>query len=363
MGAGAIVMMLVVIAGFFGFQMFGRAKLAAWQAERSPPPGRKRDEEAFAMLDGAHRAALVALERDDVAPAVAALAALREGAWNERATLLRYFRATITRGPLDAAIATSPNEPILHLLRAVQSMEWAWEARGGGGASGVSAEGWRKFEERMGLAEQDLNRAAELDPADPTPHALLVEVARHVKRGEARARAHLDAAIVRNPADVAARNNFFTFFCLRRYEGSFEKMQSFVREHVAGAPAGDLRHAFVFRMHHEMWSYEHAFGDPATGDAYAARPDVRAEVAESYARSVGAPEHRRNFASLARINDFAAWFFLVQDRERCRDALSKLGDEQYAKHPWSELGPPSKQFDVARAWATKGGPHQILGWR
>jgi hypothetical protein len=54
---------------------------------------------------------------------------------------------------------------------------------------------------------------------------------------------------------------------------------------------------------------------------------------------------------------------LVQDRERCRDALSKLGDEQYAKHPWSELGPPSKQFDVARAWATKGGPHQILGWR
>ena len=363
MSVGAIVMAVLVIGGFFGWQLFGRAKLAAWQQERNPPPGRKRDEEAFAMLDGANRAALAALERDQVAPAVAALGALREGAWNERASLLRFFGATATRGPFDEALTASPNEPVLLLLRAAQSMEWAWAARGGGAGSGVSAEGWRRFEERMAMAERDLIRATELDPADPTPYACLVEVARHLKQGKARAQTHLDAAIARNPMDVAARGAFFSFFCLRRYEGSFEDMRSFVQEHVTGAPVGDLRHAFVLRMHEEMWSYEHGFGDPATGDAYAARPDVRAEVAESYARSVGAPEHRRTFASLRRINDFVAWFFLVQDRDRCRDALTKLGDDQYATAPWSQLGPPSKQFEVARTWALRGGPHQVLGWR
>ena len=241
-------------------------------------------------------------------------------------------------------------------------MEWAWEARGGGGASTVGREAWRLFEERMALAERDVLRAAELDPADPTPYVLLVEIARHLNRGEAAARGHLDAALARHPADVAAREAFFTFFCSPRYEGSLEKMGAFAEESVRGAPEGDLRHMFVFRMHHEMWFYEQHFGKPKVGDAYAARPEVRAAVVESYVRSVGSPAHPMTFASLPRINRFAVWFYLVQDIEHARDALSKLGGDQYVPNTWAQLGPARKQYELARAWALNGMPHRILGW-
>lgn len=362
MSTGAIVYAVLFIGGFLGWSFFLRPRFQEWQRGRAEaPPGKKRDEESFALLEGPPRDALLALERDDVGPATQVLASLR-GRWAERAFVLRCFAGTLERAPLDAAITASPNDAVLHLLRAQQAMEWAWRARGGGGAGTVSDEGWRRFRERMTMAERDLLRAVELDPADPIPHTRLVEIARHLSRGDAAALQHLNDALARDPADYAARSTYFTFFCQRRYQGSYEKMRAFAEASAADAPIGDLRHTFLLRTHWEMWSYELAFGDPATGAAYARRPEVRAEVAESYARSVGAPSHPRTGASLGPLNEFAAWFFLVEDRERARDALEKLGDEQYTAWAWSPLGPPAKQFSIARAWALENGPHRILGW-
>jgi hypothetical protein len=289
------------------------------------------------------------------------IAAMREGRWAERAALLDSIADTLERTVLDQAIASWPDDPILLLMRAQQAMAWAWRARGRGGASTVSKEGWLRFEERMAMAERDLLRAMELDPADPTPHGRLVKVASALDQGEATARRHLEAAVVRDAADYSAREAYFTYFCLRRYNGSYEKMHALAEDAARGAPEGDLRHTFLFQTHEEMWSYEHAFGDPRVGDAYAARPDVQAAVAATYARSVGSAHHVRTIASLRPIDRYARWFFAVGDQARCRHAFSLVGEEQWTRS-WGMLGPADKQAAIARAWAFGRGPHQILGW-
>lgn len=362
MTAGHYVYIVLFVGGFLAWQLVLKHRVADWKQSREAPPGRQRDEEAHTLLSGAARSALAALERDDVGPIAGLLTGMREGQWDERATLLRVVGPTLTRPPLDAAIAANPNDATLYLLRGQQGVEWAWKARGHGAGSSVGDEGWRRFHERMTMAERDFLRAAELDPSAPTPYGPLVEVCQHLDQGEEAAQRWLSEALRRDPTDFAARRSYFTFFCALRWHGSMEKMRAVAQDAAAAAPVGSPNHSLVLSMHREAWSYERHFGDPAKGDAYAARPDVRAEVAESFARSVGAPGHQVGLRSKYLLNDFAMWFFVVQDRERCAAALSKLTEDEYTE-TWAELGPRGKQFAIARAWALKGGPHRILGWK
>lgn len=67
-------------------------------------------------------------------------------------------------------------------------MDHAWDARGRGWASGVSEKGWRLFEERLALAEAELTRAWEMDPALPeTPLQMM-----RMELGQGRGRPRLE---------------------------------------------------------------------------------------------------------------------------------------------------------------------------
>ena len=340
MGVGAVA--AVIAVGMFAAWWWLRSRAHAGTAPMAP------GARALAPLPPQLREAAA---RGSLVQMASSLRELRDGRWNERSAVLATLGPYLRRAELDAALAGSPDDATLLLMRAEQAVEWAWEARGEGAASGVDRDGWSRFAERMRLASADLERAAALDPPDPVPLARLVEVARHLKQGEDVARRHLDAAIARNPTDYAARSTFFAFFCARRYGGSYEKMRAFAEEAARGAPDGDLRHAFRYRAHRELWSYEHGFGTAAAGDAHAADPKVRAEVIESYERSVGHPMHRdEGLATLRLRADFASWFFLVRDRERCRDALVRSGGLDVDR-PWQELGRADAKIAEARAWA------------
>jgi hypothetical protein len=57
-------------------------------------------------------------------------------------------------------------------------VDWAWDARGGGTADTVTADGWRLFRDRLGAAEAALRAAWEAAPDRPEPAVAMLRVCR-----------------------------------------------------------------------------------------------------------------------------------------------------------------------------------------
>ncbi len=69
-----------------------------------------------------------------------------------------------------------PNEAISAVLEADYWFEYAWNARGGGYASSVSAEGWKLFHERLAKAKKVLLDSKQYASASPLWYELMLRV-------------------------------------------------------------------------------------------------------------------------------------------------------------------------------------------
>jgi hypothetical protein len=105
---------------------------------------------------------------------------------------------------LDEWAQACPDSAVRLLFRGSRTRWWAWQARGSGRAKVVPPDAWRVFHERLVTADQELGRAAALDPADPTPHVIALTVARGLSLGQAEARRRFGEAHRRDPFNAAA---------------------------------------------------------------------------------------------------------------------------------------------------------------
>ena len=68
-----------------------------------------------------------------------------------------------------------PDSHIPWLVRGRFYIEWAWSIRGSGWAKDVQREAWTKFEEKLKMAKEDMERSFKLNPNDPnSSHGLLI---------------------------------------------------------------------------------------------------------------------------------------------------------------------------------------------
>jgi hypothetical protein len=286
-----------------------------------------------------------ALQRMDLGPARALFAAAR-GRWDVRwlavhaiadhyiARLPEPGRAQMMDGWVDGA----PDDLLARLARALYHVEAGWHARGRGRASTVSSDGRKQFERHMRAAEPDLRRATELDPADPTPHYVLMGAAAGIQDGEAE-----KAAILRHHADVVARapdhhlaHKRLVFLMSERWHGSHAASVALAHELSAAAPDGSELPMLVVVAHEYARSYLHFFaGDAGGAAAYARRGDVADDVATAYGRSLGSPKHTPTALTLYRRHEAALWFWATDDRARCAHELAQVGDAFDADaDPW-----------------------------
>jgi hypothetical protein len=212
----------------------------------------------------------------------------------------------------------------------------------------------------METAEQDLLRAAALDPADPTPYAMLVSVACHLDRGERAAYGHVTEALRRDPESYAALDHFLNYFCAPHWGGSDDKCLDFARRAAAGAPAGSVRPMLLLEAHYYVFHHECAFGDRKRGDAHIANPAVQQEVLAAYHASIGHPAHRPSRRTNELRNLAAWWFYMMRDRERCARELTAIGGA-FTDSYWQRLGPADQQLAAVRKWVT-GGRWKEVGW-
>src|ERR1700729_506980 len=142
--------------------------------------------------------------------------------------------AGITGRPdwLDEWCAARPGSAVPLLFRASHGRHWAWEARGSGLAQTVEQEAWPLFHERLIAADRDLERAAELDPEDPTPHALGLWAALGLSLGQ--------AELLRRFGEVDRRH--------RWHLGAYRAMSQGMASKWGGSNERLLEFAMCFRL-------------------------------------------------------------------------------------------------------------------
>jgi hypothetical protein len=252
-------------------------------------------------------------------------------------------------GRLDAWVATSPHSAEAALVRGAHTMHWAWEARGAGPGSSLSDEQATTFLPRLKLTDQELGRAAQLAPADPTPWALRVRVAMAWALPLAERRARFEQAIARAPGHIGAHKLMVHALC-GRWSGDSDVMLDFARGVAGAAPPGHPLHVLVAQAHLEYECDLAMKSRLAAVRGYLHRPEVRAELRTSAEQSVLHPAYQPWAGTAVDLSELAYAFSYAQDKEYAAEVFRRLGGV-VTEYPWFYGGDPAKQAARHRRWA------------
>jgi hypothetical protein len=284
------------------------------------------------------------LERGDWKPVQKFLEATR--GWEQRDFYVGVFAEWKGRPPwLDAWCEGASGSAIPWLVRGAHGVRWAWEARGSSTAEKVQGSAWPAFFERLEGAEADLGKAAELDPADPTPWSWLITTAIGRQQETAVRRQRFEEARRRDPTCLSAHARLLNGLTWK-WGGSHEEMFSFAREASAAAAQGSPLHSLVARAHVERWL---AFGMEQHEEGlktYLRTPEAVRDVEQAWARSVGSARARPFLGGIGERNLFAFCFWQQKEPGKARRELQATRGI-VTETPWGYAGDPLTVFGEA----------------
>jgi hypothetical protein len=261
-------------------------------------------------------------------------------------------------GWLDEWCAARPASAVPLLFRGSHSRHWAWQARGAGLARTVEQEAWPLFHERLVAADRDLARAAELDPEDPTPHALGLWAVYGLSLGQAELLRRFGEADRRHRWHLGAYRAMSQGMA-SKWGGSNERLLEFAGAALREAPDGHPVHVIVPTAHLEVWRYfthgltagtpEHAAGRERQV-RYFRDEAVQAEVRLAADRSIRSPGYRPCHSTPAHRNFFAMCFRLMRDYPAQLEQMDLIGP-MITRMPWGYQGRPAAAYERARATA------------
>jgi len=252
---------------------------------------------------------------------------------------------------LDAACAQMPYVPDLRSLRAAWLIAAAWDARGGGLGKDVSRDGARTMLQRIEAAKAELELGAQLDPASPLPHALMIEAANlHPQMGAPLARAAFQHATARHPTNLLALRKMLRAVG-KKWGGSHEEQAEVARWVASRASPGSDALGGLFYAHVETWFYMRQFEkNPEGAKAYRTAPAVCAELDHALHAWLVAAYKPGPFSG-RELHIAAFWYFVAQDVARLRPLLALLGSS-VEKYPWFLVGDPAatlaKAYELAK---------------
>jgi hypothetical protein len=234
----------------------------------------------------------------------------------------------------------------------VRLIEHAWEARGHGTSDTVSDKGHDLFKQRLQQADRELSQAAKLDPADPTPWAHRLTVARGLGLGQGHARQLYQEAAKRYPQHYTAHMQMLAVLT-EKWGGSHQAMFDFARKAAERAGEGSHLGVLVIYAHIERWLY-YRFDDDKKGmDKYPKERATQEECTSQYQRSLGSPQLQVRRTTILARNVAAMWFFLAKDRKRLQSEVAQIGNA-YTDSPWGYWDTPERAYAEAAQYAYRG---------
>lgn len=175
-----------------------------------------------------------------------------------------------------------PDSSALPLVRGVNGVIWAWQARGGD----WEPKNYLEFQKRLREADADLERAAEMRPTDAVPWVWMITAAKGLELPREEIARRFKEAVRRDPNIAAAYRGMLSALCAK-WGGSHEEMFRFAREASRKAPQGSTIHAMIAEAHLE---YAGALGRELNSDdenEYWRGPQVLAEIQTSADKCFG----------------------------------------------------------------------------
>lgn len=189
-------------------------------------------------------------------------------------------------------------EPLL--LKGEFYLQWAWDARGGGTAAEVSEENMGLFRERLGIAQEALSQAYELDKSDPRAAVAMVRACRGLGDDRPAMEKWFNRAMAADPDAYEA--------CAQKLEylepfwygnGRLDEVQKFVRE---CRESGNFRGRIPLILVDAQLRLARLTNDPA---AYLSNPHVWEGIRGAYeAQLARFPDDRYDRTRYATL---AAW--------------------------------------------------------
>ncbi|MER6227088.1 hypothetical protein ACWCYL_43860 [Streptomyces sp. 900105755] len=221
------------------------------------------------------------------------------------------------------------------LISGARHISWGWEARTSARATDVSREQWRVFHERLQIAEEHLLEAAELRPEWITPWRRLLTSGRGMSVGTAVNEARLDAALRRDPLDLATHIEWVSHL-QPRWHGEPGQALEFARTAAADAPDGHRLGCVVAMAHIEDWVESE---DKNCLDT----PEIQNELRDAARRSILHPGYRRRPGWQEDFNIFAMALSLSAESVVAPRVYHEL-DGAWTRWPWAYMAQPEKTY-------------------
>ncbi|MER6536136.1 hypothetical protein ABT215_20470 [Streptomyces sp900105755] len=221
------------------------------------------------------------------------------------------------------------------LISGARHINWGWEARTSARATDVSREQWRVFYDRLQIAEEHLLEAAELRPEWITPWRRLLTSGRGMSVGTAVNEARLDAALRRDPLDLATHIEWVSHLQPRWHGGPGQALE-FARKSFAGAPDGHRLGCVVAMAHIEDWVES---DDKDCLDT----PEIQGELRDAARRSILHPGYERRPGWQEDFNIFAMALSLSAESVVAPRVYHEL-DGAWTRWPWTYMAQPEKTY-------------------
>ncbi|WP_372594462.1 hypothetical protein [Actinotalea sp.] len=310
------------------------------------------DEELFVVPDGALGdvdliAARTATERGEWRPAAELLAASVDDDMRYARIVALAVQGLRRSRWLDAWLSSRPTDPNAQAVRAMLAVRRAWELRGPDWEP-RNAQG---FLAALREAEELTREAIDNDPLDPSPRAVLVEMARGQQVDADELDSRTRALFLLAPHHQGGHEAELHYRSAKWF-GSDEEMLEVARAASAAAPPGSALALLVVTAHVEHY-FSLAESSPAHAERYVRSPAVRAEVSQAVDRWTGGPDGASPVNQAKAHNTLAFYYWLARDRPSARPHLAHT-----LRHldtwPWALVGDASQVHAVAQQWAHAG---------
>ncbi len=125
-----------------------------------------------------------------------------------------------------------PDAPLAELFKGIAYRKYAWDARGNGFAGTVTAEGWRRFAERLAVAKEALDAALNKDPNCAAAAAEMISVQLGSDGNRAEMEKYFQRAIAADPGCYAAYDRKL-YWLAPKWHGTADDQLAFGRECLA----------------------------------------------------------------------------------------------------------------------------------
>ena len=221
------------------------------------------------------------------------------------------------------------------LVAGARNIVWGWEARTGAYAKDVNRDQWRLFHERLETAEEQLLEAAELQPEWTAPWRRLLTSGRGMSLGPVVNRTRRDAALCRDPLDLATHVEWVSYL-QPRWSGEPGQALSFARRAFGRAPEGHPLGCVIATAYIEEWM------ESGRGDCLK-KPTVQGDLRAAAEHSILHPDYVRTTGWQNQFNTFAMALSLAGERPTARRVFRAL-DGAFTRGTWSYLARPEEQF-------------------